>query len=62
MERNDKPEPDPLGQAVVAAADDGGSPARRRPKYSLRKILSQITAGNRHTETDWASRIGAERF
>lgn len=35
-------------------------PARR--KYRLDELLSKITPGNRHEETDWGLRVGKEAW
>jgi len=33
---------------------------RKRPKYSLEELLSQITEENRHAATDWGDPKGRE--
>ena len=32
----------------------------KRPKYSLKQLVSKITPQNRHAETDWGRPMGKE--
>jgi antitoxin component of MazEF toxin-antitoxin module len=44
-------------------ATDGGIALRSTgTKYDLRQLVSQITAKNRHSETDWGPPAGQESW
>ena len=52
------------GDCVALALDSDGSivlrPTRRR--YELSELVSRITPGNRHRETDWGQPQGGESW
>ena len=37
-------------------------PQRDKPKYTLEKLLAEITDENVHPETDWGNPVGKEIF
>ena len=50
-------------ELTLAVGKDGAilmRPARR--KYQLHELVSKITAGNRHEETDWGPPVGKEAW
>lgn len=49
---------DPVRVSVAAGGSLVIKAARRR--YSLRRLVSRITAKNRHEETDWGKPVGKE--
>ena len=51
------------GTTVDVTVEDGQmviKPKRRQRKYSLEKLVAQITPKNRHAETDWGPPVGKE--
>jgi antitoxin MazE len=50
-------------EVTLAVGKDGAilmRPAQR--KYQLHELVSKITAGNRHEETDWGPQVGKEAW
>lgn len=49
-------EGDPVSVSVVGEGGLVIKPSRHR--YNLKKLVSRISAKNRHEETDWGKRLG----
>jgi antitoxin MazE len=48
-------------EVTLAVGKDGATVMRPAwHKYQLDELVSKITAGNRHDETDWGPRVGKE--
>jgi antitoxin MazE len=52
------------GDEVTLAVGKDGAIVMKPPqrKYQLHELVSKITAGNRHEETDWGPRVGKEAW